>query len=76
VADEAINRNRFWIGRGFYLYILDQVKQWPQFLECIKAGDRDRADALYRTTISGMMDVFTFMQEESEPSLLKHGRVR
>jgi hypothetical protein len=65
LADEAINKNRFWIGRAFYLHILDQVKQWPQFLECIKTGDRDSAGALYRKTIAEMMDVFTFMHEDS-----------
>ena len=74
LADEAINKNRFGIGRAFHLHILDQVKQWPQFLECIKMGDRDSADALYRKTIAEMMDVFTFMHEDSRRDPFRQGK--
>jgi hypothetical protein len=63
-ADAAINANRFWIGRRFYLQIYDQVRTWPKFLTCIRDGNSTEADRLYREATAKLMDVTSFMQDE------------
>jgi len=65
LAEEAINKNHFWIGREFYLEMSDRMNKWNGFLDCIKHVDKDRVAALYHETISNMTDVSTFMRQQS-----------
>jgi hypothetical protein len=65
LAEEAINKNHFWIGKSFYFEMTDRMNKWSNFLECIKHFDKDKVDRLYLETISEMRDVFSFVQQKS-----------
>jgi hypothetical protein len=64
LAEEAINKNHFWIGKEFYLEMLDRMNRWNGFLECIKHVDKERVNSLYRETISEMRDVSSFTRQQ------------
>ncbi len=67
LAEEAINKNHFWIGRAFYFEMTNRVGKWDRFLECVKLVDKERVDSLYSETISEMRDVSFFAHQQFNP---------